>query len=372
MTYRELALVAGGAAVGLTVGLLPVWDRDAPPDAPVAAPAQDGADQIGTDQVGAEGPGRAQADATPTPQAPAAPEAPPGEDAPLTISGPDGPVPCDAACVSDLTEAMLTGRLDGDARYNVYEAMSRIAERIAGDRDLTRRYLRQLSQLRVSAGQVRGEGPPPSARDEFGARDELVVALATSYDLPDGLAREAARVLSASNDAGLRAIGLSVTLTRDDPDAARDAVEAVLTREQGGEALVMALGYLPGLEGGVSPSASAAVDAMARDHADPAVRRAALEALLWNPGGTDAARRRTAERALRDADPGVRMAGIGGMLRADGGPPEPALLERMRGMTNAIANDPEAPPAARMEALGMLAYGAFGEGEGYEHRRYDH
>ena len=347
MSVRDIVMAAAGAAGGLALGVMPFWDgQDAP--APAAAPTQtaspDGAPAAPRDAAG-RALARAQPDAPANADDPDAPASAPR----AVLYGPDGERPCDDACVAGLAEGLLSGTVDEDAQHDIYNALPAIAEDIAADAGLRRRFLGLLGG--IEAGEY---GPSDT-------QDQMLLSLATFYELPDDLARDVATRLGRSPYPAIRAAALNVTMMRDDPDASRIAVEDALVRERDGEALVMALGYVPAVADTLSPSTLAAVRTMARRHDDADVRGAAMNAVMWQM--EDAERQRFLQGALGDASPMVRLSAISGLVGYGDETVSERDAERYRAMTEAIANDQAAAPAARMEALSMLAYGAFSDGE---------
>ena len=366
MTREGIAVIRDGAMVlaGVTAGfacalvLAGPLARDQParggPDA-VAPPAAEGP------QVPAPtAPSRTSASAPPAPgPAPggtgAEPDAQPEG---VVLYGPEGEFPCDEACVTRLTDAFLSGRASEEEHRHLYGAMDAMVRQVEADDAKRRRFLTLLGRLRIDP-----DGYPSPEQD-------FLMGVATHYDLDEALAREVADRLGRSPDAQARALALDVALMRDDTRALRRAVEGAFARETGGPALVRALQAVPVLRDGASPRLTAAVRDLAQGHADPTVRRAALDAYAWGGDRPEAERRAIFEQGLTDPAPQVRLGSVNAIASFASAPLPEAERERYRVMANEIASDEALDPELRMEALGLIAYGALSdEAERYRGHR---
>ena len=356
MIGREAVLVLGGAAAGLVIGVIGTRAMTpAPPPSPAAsmedaAPPRAASVPPADPSITLAAPRR---DAAPLPSEEA-------QDGAVMLYTEDGPMPCDEACVARLTESLVSGRADDEAYGNFYDALDAITARIAEDRGLRRRFLAGLRELRF-------------AEDEYpGPHQDFLMTVATYYDLPDDFARDVQRRLSDSSDPYVRALALNVAFSRDEPGAANAAVEDVIAREADGVALTTALDFAGGLPEPLRPGTQAAIRQMARGHANPDVRRAALTALVWSGNQSETERQRLMEDGLRDRSAGVRLSAVQGLINLAPDALTDADRTRYRDLVNAVANDTEADPNVRMEALGLLTYGGISEDGAAPYRHHDH
>ena len=349
MDIKGAGLLLGGLTAGLLIGRLPLWGEAIGPSAVPRAEASAPAQPVSPD---------------PTPRASAAvpdvnadPSTDEGADDAstdtVTLYGPDGEYPCDPACIADMADGFLGGRLSEDEMSMIYGATEPIARVIAEDRGHRRRFLTMLAGMSYD-----WEDPGSTA-------EQVAVSLATTYGLPDDFAADIQRVMEGSSDVAMRSLGLTVAQMREDSAEGTRAIERALMRERDPQALSIVLGSAMGLQEPLSASALSAVRSMADGHADPKVRGTAYYALIYGAEPSERARGALIERGLADPEPMIRMAALS--AATDGGMGEEALSEsdvaRYREMAQAVANDAGADPELRMHALSLLSWGQLAKQE---------
>ena len=335
--------VAGAAALGL-VGMGLQGDAAPPPATEAAAEDARGAAPgpfaavtaiLGADDeptLVASGPGEPTAcfDAS-------AP--PPGG---AVLWGEDGPEPCDAACVRGFVEAALApGATDEDVE-SAFQVSSQMAALIAEDDGLRRAYLRQLSGLTVP------DPMDPEAR--YDPRVSLLTTVAMSGQAD--LALAASERLLASADPFTRAAGVHALAAAayEEPRAAAQ-LEEVVSREPEGPALVSAIHSLHAVGDQASARTKARLRDLARSAEDPEIRVAAIQHVgTFEPEAAAS----LIQEAEASSSAMVRLGAL--QMQTWDYERAEAETERLRAAAQAIADDPDADPEARMGALGLLTY----------------
>jgi hypothetical protein len=245
---------------------------------------------------------------------------------------------CGDACLQGAVEALLSGELSERELMIVSSASEAVGRAIEADPLARRRYLSLLDRI-------------DGHDDERGW-----VVLGVIHGFSEGLAQEASERLLRSPHAETRPLGLAY-LYRLEPETQARLLSRTIGRETDGAVLEAALSSTMMLgEGGLDPSTRAAVHDMARRHAEPKVRAAALQAYVFDQPRSPEARR-LVEEALRSELPEARLSAVYALAASGEALRDEAERDRVSGVLRGIADDTGADAELRMAALSMLAYG---------------
>lgn len=343
MDGRDGTLIALGAAMGLGlgvgIGLLPAWD---PTPGPASAPTRtEAAPPITVPGASPRVPGTADAPPASSRSVPTE-EAATTEDRP-TLYREDGGVPCDADCIDRLTGLVLSGSASGQDFDDAMMVSQAIGQRIGSDPALARRFLGALSGLRTDA----------NASSDHAL---LLSVILQGGGLPDPLLDRASERLAASPQPLIRSLALQLATRSGTSPEAQRAVVAALTQETDPLVLSHALNVVSLVGADAQPGLMAQVRRMATDHAEPRVRQAALQAYAWREDVDADDVRRLMDRAMEDPAPLVRVGAISHAMSESRERLPERDLARYREALRGIANDADADPEARLQALSMMTY----------------
>lgn len=362
----DFMLIVFGAAAGLVVGVAGSWAMGAGSKDPAATSLDDHIAAITrapAATIRSNRPDPRPARSNP----PDPPTCPSGENTPTPIGVIEdglgvatyytdaGPVPCDEACLDEVLEAYRSGDPSEAEVDRILQLSGHLARRIERDPALLREFMAALTRHR-SASDVGYDG-----------KAMLLENLAYSFSGP--AMADAGEALMRSGDPRMQTTGVSLIVQGDEGgDRAARAVGEALSGPIDENSAYAAIYAYANLNGSIPPRTEAAMRDIALNSENKNLRRAALESYVQQAKDRpDTAQ--MVEQALGDEEPSIRLAGISAFQAAnDWTIPEESRV-RMTSIARDIADDTNADPETRMQALSLLAYELSEETEHAGHSR---